>query len=578
MASDSVTPAAPDWRARCKAKKQQQQEAIPRAWLIETPPDDVLNVLDVPYKCGLLTPREIEITDTTDVGALLSKLASGQWSSVEVTTAFYKRAIIAQQLTNCLTEIFVERALQRAQEVDDHLKVTGKVMGPLHGLPISLKDQFKIKGLETTMGYASWIGKYADSDSVLTQILYECGAVPFVRTNVCQTLNWGETFNHVFGRTTNPWNRYLTCGGSSGGEGALVAMKGSPLGIGTDIGGSVRIPSAFCGLYTLRPSYERLPYAGAVNSQEGQESISSVPGPMTNAVSGVKLFMKAVLDSKPWNKDPLAVRKEWSDKEYALSEHGGGGQLSFAIMWDNGLLKPHPPLWRAMRMCKAALEDAGHKVIDWQPYQMLEIFRNAESIYAADGGHDFHVVCEESGEPVIQTMSPDTNKHDLALDEPLVQTVLGPEKKMLTAWELWQLHKEKRSLRKAQLDHWQATANQTGTGRPVDAIISPAAPYVAPPHGLNNDYFYTTFCNAMDYATSVVPVTFVDEELDRPVPPHEFYNHHDEANYKLYDPKLFHGAPVGLQLIGRTLEEEAVIAMTEILDNALGKYRAAARE
>ncbi|KZT24712.1 general amidase [Neolentinus lepideus HHB14362 ss-1] len=563
-----------DWRARI-TKKQQQRASFPPAWLIDAPPEHVLNVQDVPYTCALLTARDIEITDTTDIDVLLAKLAGRQWSSVEVTTAFYKRAIVAQQLTNCLTEIFIDRALQRAQEVDDYLKATGTVMGPLHGLPISLKDQFAIKGLETTMGYASWIGKVADSDSVLTQILYECGAVPFVRTNVCQTLSWGETFNHVFGRTTNPWNRYLTAGGSSGGEGALVAMKGSPIGVGTDIGGSVRIPSAFCGLYTLRSSYERLPYCGAVNAQEGQESISSVPGPMTNSVSGLKAFMKAVIDSKPWEKDPLVVRKEWSEKEYQLSEHGEGSKLCFAVMWDNGLLKPHPPLWRAMRLCKKALEAAGHTVIDWEPLNMMEIFKNAESIYNADAGHDFREVCKESGEPVIQTMSPETNKHELALDEPLVRTVLGPEQKMLTAWELWQLHKEKRALRKAQLDHWQATANRTGTGRPVDAIISPAAPYVAPPHGLNNDYFYTTFCNAMDYATSVLPVTFVDEELDRPAQPHEFYNHHDKANYELYDPKLFHGAPVGVQLIGRTQEEEAVIAMTEILDNALKACKAA---
>lgn len=103
-------------------------------------------------------------------------------------------------------------------------------------------------------GYAGWIGQFAERDSVLVELLYECGAVPFVRTNVPQTLmvshsppctcpalmsaaQWGETYNHVFGRTTNPYNRYMTPGGSSGGEGALLAMRGSPLGVGTDIGG-----------------------------------------------------------------------------------------------------------------------------------------------------------------------------------------------------------------------------------------------------------------------------------------------------------------------------------------------------
>ncbi|KAK7688079.1 hypothetical protein QCA50_008449 [Cerrena zonata] len=179
------------------------------------------------------------------------------------------------------------------------------------------------------MGYASWIGDVAKYDCVLVEILYELGAVPFVRTNVPQTLIWGETSNHVFGRTTNPWNRYMTPGGSSGGEGALLALKGSPLGVGTDIGGSVRIPSAMCSLYTLRPSYERLPYANARNAQEGQESISSVLGPMANSLSSVKRFTKSIIGAKPWNKDPLAVRKEWSEREYALEEHGGGVGVVF---------------------------------------------------------------------------------------------------------------------------------------------------------------------------------------------------------------------------------------------------------
>lgn len=192
-------------------------------------------------------------------------------------------------------------------------------------------------------------------------------------------LQWGETYNHVFGRTLNPFNRALTPGGSSGGEGALLAMKGSPLGIGTDIGGfvspilifevthtplfrSLRIPSAFCGLYTLRPSYERLPYCGARNALEGQESISSVLGPMTNSIQMVKHFTKAVIDSQPWLKDPLCVRKRWDQEEYDLKEHGGrNSPLCFAIMWDNGIVKPFPPVRRAMEITKYALEKAGHK-------------------------------------------------------------------------------------------------------------------------------------------------------------------------------------------------------------------------
>ena len=84
-------------------------------------------------------------------------------------------------------------------------------------------------------------------------------------------------------------------------------------------------------------------------------------GPMTNSLEGVRAFTKAIIDAKPWRKDPLCVRKEWSEREYALGDHGGqGARLCFAIMWDNGILKPHPPLRRAMEMTKRALEAAGH--------------------------------------------------------------------------------------------------------------------------------------------------------------------------------------------------------------------------
>ena len=425
----------PDWKARCTARKQQQEASIPPEWRIELPDIEIRNVMHVPEQCGLLTPRELAITEIVDVSELLDKLRSSEFSAEEVVVAFYKRAIIAQQLTNCLTEIFVDQAVARARELDQILKNTGEVVGPLHGLPISLKDQFTMKGLETIMGYTAWIGERAKSDSVLVEILYQLGAVPFTRTNVPQTLMWGETSNNVFGRTTNPYNRYCTPGGSSGGEGALIAMKGSCLGVGTDIGGSLRIPSSFCGLYTLRPSYERLPYDGAANALEGQESISSVLGPMANSVSALKIFTKAILDTKPWLKDPLVIRKGWSEGAYELDEHGGGKQLCFGMMWDNGVVKPHPPLQRAMRMFKEALEAAGHLVVGWIPHRHMEIYKNAETIFIADGGTDYAEQCRLSGEPLIETMLPETGGHPTQLEIPFVKQLVGPPRQH-TAYEV----------------------------------------------------------------------------------------------------------------------------------------------
>ncbi|TCD71576.1 hypothetical protein EIP91_007323 [Steccherinum ochraceum] len=301
--------AARDWRELIADKQRRQEESIPKEWRIAVPPLTQRDVTRVPETCGLLSSKELEITNA-DVPTLLSKLALTEWSSYEVTLAFYKRAIVAHQVVNCLTEIFVERALARARELDDHLKRTGKVVGPLHGLPVSCKDMLRIKGQENCIGYASYIGKIAEFNSVLVDIMYECGANPFVQTNVPQTLMWPETHNLVFGRTLNPYNRTLTPGGSSGGEGALVGMRGSPLGIGSDVGGSIRIPAAFTNLYGLRPSYNRTPHAGAVGTMDGQDSVVATFGPLCNDPDGVRIFMKAVLAAKPWLKDPLAIRKE----------------------------------------------------------------------------------------------------------------------------------------------------------------------------------------------------------------------------------------------------------------------------
>ncbi|KAG9021493.1 hypothetical protein FS837_007219, partial [Tulasnella sp. UAMH 9824] len=554
-----------NWQEIASERKRKQEELIPPEWRIPSPPDGLLDVTAIPRTCGLLTPRELEITDTIDINVTLSKLADGTWSSEGVTRAFLKRAIIAHQLTNCLTEIFIERALKRALELDEFLKKNGRTMGPLHGLPISLKDQFCMKGLETIMGYVSWVGQVSDHDAAIVEILYELGAVPFVRTNVPQTLMWGETYNTVFGRTTNPFNRKLTSGGSSGGEGALVALRGSPIGIGTDVGGSVRIPAGFTGIYSLRPCYGRLPYQGAANTLEGQEAITSAIGPLASDISALKTFTKAVLDAKPWNKDPLVLRKPWSDTEYALTEHGGkGARLCFAVMLDNGVVRPQPPVRRAMSMLVSALTEAGHKVIDWENKLHMElhtayvgpVFVNKEDtpantllsilqehIISADDGEGYRAVCSLTGEPLLRTMMPHAvvldphhpwDPHPTFLDEPFANTLRNPKKGAISAYELWQVHKKKVELRKQHLDHWERTKTRTGTGRPVDAILCPVAPFPAPPHGHNRNAFYTAIWNVLDYACAAFPVTKVDPSLDLPDPsPGSFYNQEDEAVFKL---------------------------------------------
>ncbi|KAI0299765.1 general amidase [Multifurca ochricompacta] len=555
---------ATTWEDLAAEKKRRQAASIPKEWLITLPTDDVLDVTNIPANCGLLSPLELEITETREAATILSKVASGEWSSVQVATAFCKRAVIAHQVTNCLTEIFIDRALQRAAWLDEQLRSTGKVVGPLHGLPISLKDQISIEGLETTMGYASWVGKVAERDATLAEILVECGAVLYVRTNVPQTLMWPETYNLLFGRTVNPANRTLTCGGSSGGEGALLGVRGSILGVGSDIGGSIRIPAAMNGVYGFRPSFHRIPYDGSANSLGGQDSLPSVLGPLSTDLGGIKLFMQAVIGQRPWLKDPLSLRKHWDEDEYRLIEHGGGKKLTFGILWNDGLVLPHPPIIRALEITKNTLIAAGHEVIDWKPYKHDELYEVTKGIWAAAGDADYKAVVSQTGEPLLKSMGATNSPEPAAYIKSTG----------ISAFELFKIQKKRALLRKEYLDYWQSTKALTSTGRPVDAIISPVAPFPPPPHGKNTSAEYTLIWNVLDYPACVFPVTKVDPVLDKPKPAHAFLSKVDQKIYGfvrcLHDsPETFKNAPVGLQLVGRSQEDEAVIAMTEIVDAAL---------
>jgi amidase len=167
-----------------------------------------------------------------------------------------------KEQTNCLTEILFPEALARAQFLDDHLQKTGKIVGPLHGLPISMKDCFIIPPHPASVGMACYANEPTkpEDETVLVSILAKLGAVFYVKTAVPTAMMMMETINNVWGETNGAYHSGTSSGGSSGGEAVLLAMRGSPLGVGTDIGGSIRIPSAFNNLYGLKPTQVLRPY------------------------------------------------------------------------------------------------------------------------------------------------------------------------------------------------------------------------------------------------------------------------------------------------------------------------------
>lgn len=137
--------------------------------------------------------------------------------------------------------------------------------------------------------------------------------------------------NPIYGTTVNPHNRALTCGGSSGGEGASLGLRCAALGIGTDIGGSIRVPAAFCGAYGLRPTSLRNPYNGICLAGAGQESVRCVIGPLANTAEDLNLFQRAVLDQEPWEVETSLVPLPWKSVGPLHPK-----QLTVGVIWDDG--------------------------------------------------------------------------------------------------------------------------------------------------------------------------------------------------------------------------------------------------
>ncbi|THC94676.1 hypothetical protein EYZ11_005861 [Aspergillus tanneri] len=419
------------------------------------------------------------------------------------------------------------------------------------------------------MGYVSWIGTFQGKpydgralnyESELVRELRELGAVLYCKTSVPHTLMGAETSNNIVGYVRLPQNRRLSPGASSGGEGALIGFRGSPAGFGTDIGGSIRHPSALNGLYGLRPSSGRSPYEGAANSMDGQNVMPSVVGPMATSASALKLLMKAVLSQQPWLQDPLVVELPWRTEmeesvlDLIRSSTDGRGKLAFGVLKHDGCVMPQPPVQRAMEYVTGLLKRLGHKVIEWEPPSHKLAAKLAFEIYGLDGGRDCFQNLSLSGEsPIPQVLEPFNHGQGKQAD----------------ASQIAAINIEKREFQKAYLDYWNETINVTGTGRTADALITPVIAYTAvKPHQLRY-VDYSLFVNILDYPSVTVPVTRADKAIDKQDQTYRPENSQDQQVYDDYDAELYHGSPIAVQLVGRRLHEEQILTLAEYLSGLL---------
>lgn len=295
-------------------------------------------------------------------GALAAAIRTRETSSREVVLAHLDRVAAVNPLLNAITEVRAEEALAAADAADAAL-ARGEAPGPLHGVPVTIKVNVDVASSATTAGMPVFAADRPADDAPLVARLRAAGAIPFARTNMPDLgLRW-HTASALHGVTRNPWDPRRTPGGSSGGEAAAIASGMSPLGIGNDIGGSVRWPSQCCGTVALRPTQGRIPHYDSTVPLEVPIAfrLMLTDGPMAREVADVALAFGVLQGADP--RDP------WSTTSAPGSPTS---PLRVAVTIDPGGLGCEAAIADGVRRAAALLADAGCRVEEVEPPAVVE--------------------------------------------------------------------------------------------------------------------------------------------------------------------------------------------------------------
>ncbi|KAL9006319.1 MAG: hypothetical protein Q9188_000918 [Gyalolechia gomerana] len=525
------------WEAIRDRKLEEQRSRIPQEWLIpadKLPSKEVLNVVDIPR--GVLSSKEIHITEGYNALNLAAAIRNKEYTAVEVTIAFCKRAAISNQLLSTLTEPLFTSAISRARVLDAYLARTGNTLGPLHGLPISIKDTFNVADVDSTVGISALACHPASENASLVDLLLAAGAVIHCKTNVPQSMLALDSVNNIFGRTLNPLDRKdWTAGGSSGGEAALVAMRGCVMGVGTDVGGSVRIPAFVNGVVGLKPGKGRISAKGLTTGQldaSGKVGMELVVGPIARCLDDLGLFMELVEAGRMWEKDPEVLSQEtwWTrpGEHVRMEEKLQQGKLRVGVLWDDGNVVPLPPMKNMLRSLVQKLKTRGIETVPIDPYAsgFSKCQGLANKFFSVEGGGHLLSLIESTGEPLI----------------PWLATRLK-RKQPATIDRFRALHAQKLGLETQMLKVW----------KDVDFLLCPVAPHPVPPPDRWNAIGYTSAFVLLDYPAGVVQVGTVEAEDLKEEVKGDVRGEWDRVNRGLWDEEVrrgYAGSPLAVQVVG----------------------------
>lgn len=494
---------------------------------------------------------------------LLAGLERGELSSVEIVRALGERIEGVNPRLNCFV-------MRRPEEVEaearaaDAARQRGDDLGPLAGLPLTVKDNIDLTGADSTMGLRSRRGRPATDHAPVVRALVEAGAIVLGKTNVPQLLLAQETENAIWGVTRNPWNLDRVPGGSSGGEAAAIASGMSPCGIGTDIGGSIRIPAHFCGICGFKPTLDRWSNRGSQTAVPGQELVRAQMGPLARRMQDLTLLMRAVSQKRLAELDPQVAPLAVGDPA-ALDLAG----LRVGFYEDDGYLSPARSLRRAVRLAREALEDAGVTLVEYQPPAAKDLIYVWLGAISADRGRT--IERQLRGEEISPQLKP--SRVMMSLPKRLRQAMaavagrLGEhrlarllqslgEKSVTT---LWSLTARRTEIRLAEFDAWNRLE--------LDAVLCP--PHVVPALGHRESGDFTlSLANVfrwtlLNFPAGVVPVTRVQPDETRET--HAGRPDRVERKVAAVAARSA-GLPVGVQVVSRPYRDEVALALMQAIE------------
>ena len=436
-------------------------------------------------------------------------------SAVEVVEAHLRRIDDVNPSLNAVVQLVPDRALAEARDADATL-ARGEPAGPLRGVPMTVKDSHDTEGIVSTAGTTGRRAFVPDRDATAVARMRAAGAIVLGKTNTPELTLSFETDNLVYGRTNNPYDLSRTPGGSSGGAAAIIATGGSPLDLGTDTGGSVRVPAAFCGIAGLKPTTGRVPRTGhIVGPTTGALDSLTVIGPLARYVEDLALTF------------PIIAGPDWTDPHIFPvpvrdpSDVDAGG-LRVAYYADNGVMSPTSEVRAAVRSAADALASAGVSMVEDRPEALGRSPKT--HLLTADGGAAVRRMLANAG----------TTEHDPRLDR-MVSDVDPVPVDEYTA-----LLEEIDAFRSQMLSFMEA----------YDAILCPVRPFEALPHGesrqsgASEGNGYTSVFNTTGWPVAVVRAGASSE-----------------------------GLPIGVQLVARPWREDVSLALAQIVESALGGWR-----